>query len=113
MRLKRKLTLALSAGVLAVGATLATAQVSEAAPAALSCAYGHFCGADGFGHRFDVYKCGVRVPIGLSGPGEYYNHQTPGTWAHWYNADGSISGGAVAGVDDYLDWTHVWYVQAC
>ncbi|MFJ9351697.1 hypothetical protein [Streptomyces sp. NPDC101237] len=113
MSFRRKINLGIAASLLAAGATLGTAQVSEAAPATLSCAYGHFCGADGFGHRFDVSQCGVRVPIGLTGPGEFYNHQTPGTWAHWYNADGSLSGASDAGIDSYIDWTHVWYVQAC
>jgi hypothetical protein len=53
------------------------------------------------------------VPIGLSGYGEFYNHQTPGTWAHWYDASGNTVGGANAGVSGYEDWTHVWYVKAC
>ncbi|MGW6792414.1 hypothetical protein [Streptomyces chartreusis] len=113
MSLSRKLNRGLAASLLAIAATLGTAQVSDAAPANLSCAYGHFCGVDDYGHSFDVWKCGVRVPIGLSGPGEMYNHQTPGTNATWYYANGQWVGVIVSGAHAYIDWTHIWYVQAC
>ena len=86
---------------------------SQATPATISCAYGHFCGQDNNGRRFDVSKCGVTVPIGLSGPGEYFNNQTPETWAYWYDAGGNILGAANSGVSHYIDWTHVWYVKPC
>ncbi|MER5509391.1 hypothetical protein ABT052_29250 [Streptomyces sp. NPDC002766] len=113
MSLSRKLNLALAASLLAVGATLGTAQASEAAPANLSCAYGHFCGVDDYGHSFDVYKCGVRTPIGLSGPGEMFNNQTPGTYATWYYANGNWAGTVKSGAHAYIDWTPIWWVQAC
>ncbi|MFG2480915.1 hypothetical protein [Streptomyces fagopyri] len=113
MILGRKLNLALTASFLAIGATIGAAQMSEAAPANLSCAYGHFCGVDDLGNRFDVSKCGVRVPIGLSGPGEMFNNQTPGTYANWYYANGNWAGTIAPGAHSYIDWTPIWYVQPC
>ncbi|WP_280854362.1 MULTISPECIES: hypothetical protein [unclassified Streptomyces] len=113
MSFSRKINLGLAASLLAIGATLGTAQVSEAQPATISCAYGHVCGVDWTGNRFDFYKCGPKQPIGLSGPGEFFNNQTPGTTAYWYGADGYETGFARSGVSGYIDWTHIWYVKAC
>jgi hypothetical protein len=113
MSLRRKLNLALATSLLTVGVTLGTAHVSEAKPATISCAYGHFCGVDWTGNRFDIYKCGPKVPIGLSGPGEFFNNQTPGTSVTWYDAGGWATGGASSGASGYIDWTHIWYVKAC
>ncbi|WP_329557401.1 hypothetical protein [Streptomyces sp. NBC_00696] len=113
MSLNRKLNIALTTGLLSIGVTLGTAQLSEAAPATISCAYGHVCGVDDAGRRFDFSICGRNEPLALSGPGEFFNNQTPGTAVHWLNADGSIYGGAAAGAHGYIDWTHVWFVRAC
>ncbi|MFJ9729546.1 hypothetical protein ACIRP3_43170 [Streptomyces sp. NPDC101209] len=113
MRLTRKLTLALTTSLLAIGATLGTAQVSEAKPATIPCAYGHTCGVDYDGNRYDFFKCGIRYPVALSGPGEYFNNQTPGTAVRWYRADGSPWGVASSGSHNYIDWTDIWWVQAC
>jgi hypothetical protein len=88
------------------------APASAAKPLNLACAYGHFCGQDSHGGRIDLYRC-VKVPIGLSGPGEYFNNQTPGTWAVWYDSAGNELGGAEDGVDTYIDWTRIWYVKPC
>lgn len=113
MSLSRKLNLALTSSLLAIGATIGTAQVSEAKPATISCAYGHVCGVDGHGQRFDFSKCGRNEPIGLSGPGEFFNNQTPGTFVHWLRSDGSVWGADNAGQHGYIDWTDIWYVRAC
>jgi len=113
MGLRRKLNLVLTTALLVTGATLGTAQVSEAKPAAISCAYGHVCGVDGHGQRFDFSACGRNEPIGLSGPGEYFNHQTPGTRALFLRSDGSIEWSIASGDDGYIDWTPIWWVRAC
>lgn len=113
MKLRRKINLVLATILMTAGVTLGTAQISEAKPSTIPCAYGHFCGVDGYGHSFDVSKCGVMVPIGLSGPGEFFNNQTPGTRAWWYGADGGSSGFADSGQHGYLDWTPVWWVKPC
>ncbi|MDH6522541.1 hypothetical protein M2163_000949 [Streptomyces sp. SAI-135] len=113
IKLSRKLNLALAASFLAIGATLGTAQVSEAKPATISCAYGHVCGVDNYGHRFDFSACGRNEPIGLSGPGEFFNNQTPGTWVKWLRSDGSTYGADAAGQHGYIDWTPIWWVRAC
>jgi len=93
--------------------SITATQESAVETAAISCAYGHFCGEDDNGHRFDVYKCGSLVPIGLSGPGAYFNNQTPGTAAHWYDAGGHVMAKIASGDSGYTDWTHVWWVKAC
>jgi len=113
MSLRRNLNLALATSLLTVGVTLATAHVSEAKPATIPCRYGHVCGVDGHGQRFDLSKCGEKVPIGLSGPGEFFNNQTPGTWVTWYWADGTVYGRDASGQAGYIDWTPIWWVQAC
>jgi hypothetical protein len=113
MGLSRKLSLGVASSLLAAGATLGIPQVSEAAPATISCAYGHVCGVDWNGLRFDFYKCGVNEPIGLSGPGEFYNHQTPGTAVKWLRANGQPWGVASSGSSGYIDWTDIWFVRAC
>lgn len=105
-------TLATATAVAAISLGIGTTSAS-AAPATISCPYGHFCGQDDSGDRFDVYKCGVKTPIGLSGLGEFFNNQTPNTIATWYDSAGNPRGGSTSGVSGYIDWTNIWFVKAC
>lgn len=93
--------------------SITATQESAVETAAISCAYGHFCGEDDAGRRLDVYKCGSLVPVALSGLGAYFNNQTPGTRAYLYDSGGYVTGGIPSGSSGYIDWTHVWWVKPC
>jgi len=111
--IRSKLATAVAVAAVTMGIGAVPAQASAVETAAISCAYGHFCGEDDAGRRLDVYKCGSLVPVALSGLGAYFNNQTPGTRAYLYDSGGYVTGGIPSGSSGYIDWTHVWWVKPC
>ncbi len=111
----RKITTAMAAVALLVGVGLAgTASAAPAKPTA-SCAYGHICGWDAYGHSFDFYHCDIQRLKYMVGQGTLDNNQWPGTEAVLYSdSQGSVYAYSVA-PDHWtvVNWTDVWWIAPC
>ncbi|MFE7760448.1 hypothetical protein [Streptomyces sp. NPDC057438] len=82
--------------------------------APLNCAYYYVCGKGGNGNRFDYTVCSTTYTLpNLVGWGSLHNNQTPGTRAHFYDANGTWMFSIDAPAKNDVFWTPVWYVIAC
>jgi hypothetical protein len=82
--------------------------------APLNCAYYYVCGKGGNGNRFDYTVCSTTYTLpNLVGWGSLHNNQTPGTRAHFYDANGAWMFSIDAPAKNDVFWTPVWYVIAC
>jgi hypothetical protein len=111
----RKITTAMAAAALLVGVGLVgTASAAPMKPA-LSCAYGHICGQDAYGHSFDFYYCDIQRLNYMVGQGTLDNNQTPGTEAVLYaDSQGSVYTYSVAPDRwEVVNWTDVWWIAPC
>ncbi|MEU6378986.1 hypothetical protein [Streptomyces sp. NPDC046909] len=93
--------------------TLQAAGPSSAADS-LNCAYYYVCGKGANGNRFDYTTCNTTYTLpNLVGWGSLHNNQTPGTRAHFYDANGAWMFSSDAPERNDVYWTPVWYVIAC
>ncbi|MCL6739308.1 hypothetical protein [Streptomyces neyagawaensis] len=84
------------------------------AAASLNCAYYYVCGKGANGNRFDYTTCNTTYTLpNLVGWGSLHNNQTPGTRAHFYDANGAWMFSIDAPARNDVFWTPVWYVIAC
>ncbi|WP_055714898.1 hypothetical protein [Streptomyces torulosus] len=82
--------------------------------ASLNCAYYYVCGKGANGNRFDYTTCDTTYTLpNLVGWGSLHNNQTPGTRAHFYDANGAWMFSIDAPARNDVFWTPVWYVIAC
>ncbi|MES5824594.1 hypothetical protein [Streptomyces sp. RG80] len=87
---------------------------SASAAASLNCAYYYVCGKGANGNRFDYTVCNTTYTLpDLVGWGSLHNNQTPGTRAHFYDANGAWMFSSDAPDRNDVFWTPVWYVIAC
>ncbi|MEI5519580.1 hypothetical protein WB401_07045 [Streptomyces brasiliscabiei] len=95
-------------------AVVPEAAESGTAAASLNCAYYYVCGMGANGNRFDYTNCNTTYTLpNLVGWGSLHNNQTPGTRAHFYDANGAWMFSIDAPARNDVFWTPVWYVIAC
>lgn len=85
---------------------------NEQSTAALKCKKGHLCLKVKNTH-FDFYKCQTWKAKNWTGNGPFFNNQTRGTVAKFYNKDRSVRWTSKAPQRGKASWGPVYYVRPC
>ena len=92
--------------------TFAVPGATTASTAAITCGSGWLCIEDGYGNRYEYFKCGYYDFYG-AGDGVFTNNQTSGTVARLFNHDGSLRWWHWAKGSGTASWTPVWHIRPC